>query len=254
MNLGRLGLLSSSQPRPLHQFGPLCLGHRADLDVYLLKLPAYRDSLPTAMQADLGPLQAYLEKHQKSEQQKLERQLGSARCRHLLQDWRAFLEQDYHPETWPEKASSPIGVTANRRIWKSYRRVLKEGAAIDNHSPAAALHELRIDCKKFRYLMEFFQSLYPPGKIRKQIKALKSLQDNLGDFQDLEVQAEALKGFGHQMQAESSNLPSETFMAMGVLVDLLYQRQEIERSKFAERFARFARPENRRICKELFNP
>jgi CHAD domain-containing protein len=102
--------------------------------------------------------------------------------------------------------------------------------------------------------MEFFQSLYPPGKIRKQIKALKSLQDNLGDFQDLEVQAEALKGFGHQMQAESSNLPSETFMAMGVLVDLLYQRQDIERSKFAERFARFARPENWRICKELFNP
>jgi CHAD domain-containing protein len=228
-------------------------GPTRDLDVYLLKLPGYRDSLPAAMQADLAPLQAYLEKHQRIEQRKLARQLGTVRCGKLLQDWRIFLEQDFDAEHWPGKALLPVGEVANRRIWKSYRRVLKEGAAIDNHSPAAALHELRIDCKKFRYLMEFFQSLYPPGKIRKQIKALKSLQDNLGDFQDLEVQAEALKGFGHQMQAESSNLPSETFMAMGVLVDLLYQRQDIERSKFAERFARFAQPDNRRVCKELFN-
>jgi CHAD domain-containing protein len=172
----------------------------------------------------------------------------------LLQDWHAFLEQDYNPETWSEKASSPIGVIANRRIWKSYRLAIKAGEAIDNDSPPAALHELRIDCKKFRYLMEFFQSLYPLGKIRKQIKALKSLQDNLGDLQDLQVQAEALKKFGHEMQAERSNLPSETFMAMGVLIDMLYQRQKNERRNFAERFARFARPSNRRVCKELFNP
>jgi CHAD domain-containing protein len=229
-------------------------GPTRDLDVYLLKLPAYRDSLPASMQADLEPLQMYLEKHQRIEQRKLARQLGSVRCRKLLQDWRNFLEHDFEPDNWPGKALLPIGEVANRRTWKSYRLVLREGEAIDNDSPANALHELRISCKKFRYLMEFFQPLYPPGKIRKQIKALKSLQDNLGDFQDLEIQAEALKSFGHEMQAERSNLPSETFMAMGVLVDTLYQRQEIERRNFAERFARFARPENRRVCKELFNP
>jgi CHAD domain-containing protein len=229
-------------------------GPTRDLDVYLLKLPGYRNSLPVAMQTDLGPLHAYLQKHQKQEQKKLARQLGSVRFRKLMQEWREFLKTEFAPANWPEKASLPIRDVANARTWKTYRLVVKEGEAITDSCPAEALHELRISCKKLRYLMEFFQSLHPRGEIRKQIKSLKSLQDNLGDFQDLEVQADALKGFGHAMQEEKSNLPSETFMAMGVLIDSLMQRQEIERKNFADRFARFARPDNRRACRELFKP
>jgi CHAD domain-containing protein len=229
-------------------------GPTRDLDVYLLKLPGYRKKLPLAMQADLGPLNDFLLKHQKQEQRKLSRQLDSARFRRLMTEWQDFLEAGYDSFSWPEKAATPINDTANRRTWKTYRMVIKEAEAISDDSPAEALHELRISCKKLRYLMEFFQSLYPAEKIRKQVKALKSLQDNLGDFQDLEIQANALRSFGHEMQAEKEALPSDTFMAMGVLIDSLNQQQEQERRAFAERFARFARPENRRVCRELFNP
>ena len=229
-------------------------GPTRDLDVYLLKLPGYRKALPAAMQADLEPLQVYLYRHQKQEQKKLARQLGSARFCKMVEEWREFLEADFDALKWPEKALTPIGEIASRRSWKTYRMVIREGEAITDDSPAEALHELRINCKKLRYLMEFFRTLYPTGRIRKQIKALKSLQDNLGDFQDLEVQAEALKQFGHEMQAEKGNLPSDTFMAMGALIDSLYRRQEIERHNFAERFELFASPENQAVCKELFNP
>lgn len=229
-------------------------GPTRDLDVYLLKLPGYRDSLPQSMQADLAPLHDYLQRHQKREQRKLAKQLNSERFRKLMTDWKQFLARDFDPDTWPEQACQPVAQTANNRIWKRYRMVIKEGSAVTEASPAEALHELRISCKKLRYLMEFFQSLYPEKKIRKQIKALKSLQDLLGDFHDLEVQAEALRRFGHDMQAEQSDLSSETFMAMGVLIDALNQRQEQERRRFAERFAGFARPNNRRVCKELFYP
>ena len=204
------------------------------------------------MQADLGPLQLFLQKHQKSEQEKLSKQLASNRYRSLVREWRVFLETGFDPSTWPEKASKRVSDIASRRTWKTYQDVIHEGEAIHDDTPATALHELRISCKKLRYLMEFFQSLYPEEKIRQQIKALKSLQDNLGDFQDLEVQAEALKKFAHEMQMEQSRLPGETFMAMGVLIDSLHQRQMIERANFSERFSRFSRPANRRICKQLF--
>ena len=55
-------------------------------------------------------------------------------------------------------------------------------------------------------------------------------------------------------RAEQADLPGEVFMAMGVLIDSLYKRQAIERLNFAGRFARFARPANRKICQELFKP
>lgn len=229
-------------------------GPTRDLDVYLLKLPGYRKSLPVAMQADLDPMQAYLQRHQKQEQRALARQLDAVRFRKLAGEWRTFLAAGFDSLTWPEKSFMPILEIACRRTWKTYRMVIEEGEAINDDSPAEALHELRISCKKLRYLMEFFQPLYPASKIHKQIKALKALQDNLGDFQDLEVQADALKRFGHEMQAEISNLPTETFMAMGVLIDSLYQRQEAERHNFAERFALFASADNQAVCNELFNP
>ena len=246
------------QPAVLSRFRPgfkwlgEITGPTRDLDVYLLKLPAYRDQLPTALQAELEPLQNHLGKHQRSAQRKLAKQLDSVRFRRLMQEWRAFLSQPFVPSAWTEKAVRPVGEIASRRIWKAYRKVIRDGEAITKSTPAEALHELRIDCKKLRYLMEFFQSLYPADRIRKQIKALKSLQDNLGDFHDLEVQAEALTRFGHDMQADNPKLPGEAYMAIGVLIDSLNQRQQAERHRFADRFAHFARPVNRQAYLEMF--
>ena len=229
-------------------------GPTRDLDVYLLKFPAYRQSLETDMQAELQPLHDFLVRHQRQEQRKLAGLLRSARCRQLLQDWQSFLETPMDEATWPGPATSPIGALASRKIWKAYCKVLQVGDALAADSDAAALHALRIDCKKLRYLMEFFASIYPGKEVRRQIKELKALQDHLGDFQDLEVQANALRDFGHAMQAEQPDLPGDVFMAMGVLIDSLYKRQSIERQNFSGRFARFARPGNRKICHGMFKP
>jgi CHAD domain-containing protein len=53
------------------------------------------------------------------------------------------------------------------------------------------LHELRIAAKKLRYASEFFAALFPslPAHQRQErfIRALRSLQDRLGDLQDLAV-------------------------------------------------------------------
>jgi CHAD domain-containing protein len=226
-------------------------GATRDLDVYRLKLPGYRESLPQEMHADLQPLVDYLTRHQRQEQRKLARQLGSARCRLLLDEWREFLDHPRGSQSWPKKSTRPILEIANRRIWKAYRMVLKDGLEVREDTPPAAMHKLRISCKKLRYLMEFFQSLYPHAMMRRQIKVLKTLQDNLGDLHDLEVQADAMRNFGHALQAEKADLPGETFMAMGAMIDALYRRQEGDRRKFSELFARFAQPANQSACRRM---
>jgi len=55
------------------------------------------------------------------------------------------------------------------------------------------IHQLRINCKKLRYLMEFFTLLLPPAEIKKLIRSLKMLQDNPGNFNDYSVQQQFLE-------------------------------------------------------------
>ena len=226
-------------------------GPARDIDVYALKFDGYQASVNPAFRSDLDPLRDFLGRRKSAEQAALRKALQSDRYRRLTRDWRAFLE-DGGADDGP-LADRPVLETANRRIWRAYRRVLTDGAAIGEASPAEALHDLRKDCKKLRYLMEFFQSLYPEDEIKPVIKSLKLLQENLGDFQDLEVQSDSLMGFGRDMMAEGGT-PAETFVAMGVLVDGLLRRQREARRAFAACFAAFGAKPNRAACKALFSP
>jgi CHAD domain-containing protein len=148
-------------------------------------------------------------------------------------------------------AGRPVLEVASKRIWRIYRRAIREGDAISTESPADDLHELRKTCKKLRYLMEFFQSMYPASEIRSLIKALKTLQDNLGNFQDFEVQVSTLKSFSHQMVAEGT-VPPDTLLAMGMLIDGLERRQHLAREEFSGRYAGFSRQHNQNRFRKLF--
>ncbi len=226
-------------------------GPTRDMDVYLLAFDEYRDSLPESVRSDLDPLREYLLAHHRSEQTKLAAQLDSPRFQTIVREWRLFLEAPVPLQSEASNAWRPVGELANERIYKIYKRVLREGLAIGPGTPAEAYHELRKNCKKLRYLMEYFESLYPKRQIRRLIKALKVLLDNLGDFQDLQVQADKLRQFGREM-LEEGTAPADTLLAMGMLVDGLFRRQQKAGEAFAQRFADFAEPEIRQASKKLF--
>ncbi len=224
-----------------------------DLDVYLLKLDDYREQLPAAVRGHLDPLGMFLHRHHKTERVRLVAALRSARYRRLMREWAEFLEGaevDVDDVSCPN-AARPICDVASERIWRVYRGVCKRGGAIGPGTPGEALHELRIECKKLRYLMEFFSSLYPSDQIRVLVKALKQLQENLGDFNDLEVQQGKLRGFAHEMSAEGL-AGVDTLLAMGQLVEHLLQRQRRERRRFAKCFVRFRSPQNSERFRALF--
>lgn len=223
-----------------------------DLDVHLLGFDGYCNLLPPEQSLDLAPLRERLIVHQRTAQRQLAEELASPRFRKLLADWRAWTEKPALADaSWPESAALPLAPTANARIRKLLRRALREGAAIDDRSPPEDLHELRKTCKKIRYLLEFFQSLYPRDKISTLIKALKDLQENLGEFQDLEVHAQALRAFAMVPTAEPP-LPPETLLAIGQLIERLRERQQPVRAEFAARFTAFAAPGKLRLVHQLF--
>ena len=127
-----------------------------------------------------------------------------------------------------------------------YQLALEEGNAITDDTEAEALHELRKTCKKLRYLMEFFQSLYPANKISELIHALKGLQDNLGEYNDLYVHGGILEIFIKQSSDTDAN------KACKQMIKLIERRQTKTRRRFAERFASFSSADIQQEFKDLF--
>ncbi len=225
-------------------------GPARDMDVHSLALPAYREHLPPDARRELAPLAAYLADHRKKAHDEVREALDSGRFAELRKGWRAFLDDPPEGGQGP-LAGSPVGQVSAERIWKVSRRALKEGRAIEGKSPPEDLHELRKTCKKLRYLLEFFRSIYPGGAVDKLVGSLKVLQEDLGDFQDLQVQSEALEKIAREM-LEEGTAPAGTFMAMGRLVEGLRWRSLRARERFEECFEEFARPRNRRLFRKHF--
>jgi CHAD domain-containing protein len=227
-------------------------GPTRDLDVYLLNFERYKSSLPDSIREDLNPLYDFLLIKQQKAQKELAKKLKSDKYLSTLSEWEQYLKEPSFQVPLEQNARLTIKELADRRIWKVFTRVLQEGEAITALSPSEALHDLRKSCKKLRYLMEFFQSLYPEQQIKQLIKSLKELQEVLGDFQDYAVQESNLKLFSEEMISSASH--ANTLLAMGVLIQNLDAHKCAARKDFASKFHDFKQEQNRSAFKLLFAP
>ncbi len=224
--------------------------HMRDLDVYLIEYPKLQAVLPKPYKPNLKPFKDYLSKQSAKENKKIAALIKGRRYRGLRDHWRAFMSDPAALEDG-EYAATPIKALADARIWKTYRRFMKEGEAIGKDAPAEALHELRISGKKLRYLIEFFQGLYPRKKVASLIKEQKALQNVLGEFQDAEIQSQAILRFGREM-SDAGVAPIKTQMAMGMVAESILQLQDKAYLEFFDRFEDFSRPPIRKAFARLF--
>lgn len=222
-----------------------------DLDVYLLSEEDFEARLPDTMREDIVPLFDYLRVLREKALEEVIISLSSSEYAQMLEDWEDFLNEPAPKKPTAANASIPIIELARKRIYKRYRIVIKDRDYILSHTQDELLHALRIECKKLRYLMEFFASLFPKKKMARLISQLKKLQDNLGEFNDLSVQQE------HLMQM-AENLPLDdprsrkALVATGYLVENLGNEQKKVKSNFAKTFTEFTSPANQKLFRRLF--
>jgi CHAD domain-containing protein len=217
-----------------------------DLDVFQIKLESYQSDLDKAAQEHLQSLRYYIAQSRAEAQKNFINTLKSAEYRQSIKEWREYLE---NPEpTGPplENTSKAIHILADELIWNMYQFALEEGNAITDETEPEALHELRKTCKKLRYLIEFFQSLYPANKILELIQALKGLQDNLGEYNDLYVHRGILKNFIKKSSDTKAN------RACKRVIKFLEHRQTKTRRRFAKRFASFSSADIQQEYRDLF--
>ncbi len=223
-----------------------------DLDVYLLKKNPYRAMLPEYLKPGLDKLFQDLAKQRDKEQASVVKTLQNARYRRTVTQWERFVASSMHyTEEEAPKAGRPVQELASDLIHKRYRKILASGQKITDDSPDEALHRLRISCKRLRYLLEFFASLFPEKEIGRLIGQLKKLQDHLGDFNDLCVQQQQLEGYLGRLE-ESREKAALTAAAVGGLITSLNLKQQAVRLDFKKRFQAFSSRNNQALFQRLF--
>ena len=224
-------------------------GPTRDLDVYLLAREDCRQRLSPSLQPGLEEFFAGLSRQRRVEQKKLARALRAEKNTTTFNAWqRALRRQDRQPA---ELADQPVRDLAGRIILKRYKRVVREGRVLDAATPDAEVHRLRIQCKKLRYAMEFFGSLYPRQDLQTLIQHLKRLQDILGSFNDLSVQQEMIRQNLSHLAARSRG-DLDQAAALGGLLQSLFQEQRDLRTHFAEAFAQFSDSTTSALFHQLF--
>lgn len=216
-----------------------------DLDVFLLSREYYGQMLPENFETGFNKLFSLIGKDREKARKQVKTSFSSAAHDKLFNDVMETLGQPPVFETG--FARQPVFKAACKKIMRRYEKIRMLGIAIDDSTPDEEVHELRIECKKLRYMMEFFAELFDKKRIKSLIKALKGLQTILGDFNDYSVQKEFLADYGsrHSKQADLA-------AAINGLIAVLHQKQLHERTRVQQAFATFNEESVVREFNDLF--
>ncbi|MDA8138029.1 MAG: CHAD domain-containing protein [Desulfobacteraceae bacterium] len=225
-----------------------------DLDVYLLKQGQYEQMLPHSMRPDIGPLFEYLRGRRQVEVQKLAAFIASNEYGELQRVVQRWVDSVQAVNTSSAQATSvPLVELARRQIQECFISVLQTGDLGGGEMSDEQLHQLRIQCKRLRYALEFFQSLFDRSEVAEIIKKMKALQDFLGAYNDKVVQQQFLLRFIKKVPAKRKSKQTTLVAAVGTLIGSLGFEKERMRTSFSENFTAFSAPENQERFKQLLN-
>lgn len=200
-----------------------------DLDVALLGIlaPSAEPDEPLGLQ----PLREHLARLRRSEFRRLRIALAGPRLNSMLSDWTAVLTAISDSNAVGQQSTADL---AAERIRRWQRRVAKRGRSLTAEPDPQSLHDLRKRCKELRYVSEAFASL--PCGHRKLTKALKHLQDVLGEIQDAQVHRDLLTRFA---TATKPTPEPATLLAVGALIERLDSSQRRAIAALPEALDRF---------------
>jgi len=188
-----------------------------DLDVFLLDHDHYRAMLPLEFSSGLNELYAVIEKQRKREKHSVAKYL-------LSEDYTAnmayCLSELAKDSTFEHPISrKPVLAVVNKLLLKRYQKMNLIVAAFHIETPDEDIHDLRIEFKKLRYLIEFFIDVLPKKRTHQLLSHIKKTQTVLGDFNDLCVQIEFLTAYRDDSKIEMTK-------ALSAFIAILYLQQK----------------------------
>ena len=223
-----------------------------DLDVYLLNKEHYFSMVPSDTHEGLEILFNYFATTRKKEQKGVSKVIRSKVYLKEISRLEKLFTEGSTIESGPRSEEGSLAFACSV-VLKRYAKVCKIARSINDNTEDEVIHELRINCKKLRYLMEFFSPLFPESQIKALIKSLKLLQDNLGNFNDYSVQQTFLRQVLSEKMTDFGGWELKVAESVGALTAMLNRLQLKERRLVMKNFARFDSFETREILKKLFH-
>jgi CHAD domain-containing protein len=228
------------------------LGAVRDLDVFMERARSYLDVLPPERAGDLDPLLHVWRVQREQARGKMIDYLDGDRYRDFVDAFRLFLQT---PGAGTRKGDdipprpTRVNHVAPQLIYTCWAGVQAFGPLLDG-APVSILHALRIECKRLRYTIEFFEEVLAP-EAREAVAEVVRLQDHLGSLHDADVANALLSDF--LFPVRGSKAPERTqsdarVIAPGVVSYLAAKQSELQTlvATFPKAWARFNRPEVRR--------
>jgi len=212
-------------------------GSLRDLDVYLLEQASFYSLVPHTMHDGLDAMFSLIANRRIKEQARLAAHLKTHRYKKEIKALAKLFSEKHKLKPGPNSSRASHDL-ACELIWKRYRKICRLAATINVATPDQEIHALRIECKKLRYLMEFFGPIFPQELFDSILKSLKKLQDSLGLFNDCSVQQFNLQSFVDSLSDKQHRFIIT--QSVGSLVTILHQRQFAERKKITNAFVHFS--------------
>jgi triphosphatase len=197
------------------------LGDVRDLDVHLERLA--EEALVDGNEEYLEKAITALKERRIEARRRMLEVLNSDRYERLVSGFSGMLRRGRSPAP-----TSPILEVAPELIRRRHKKVRKAARGLTEDSPPEAFHDLRKKGRRLRYALEPLQEIY--GKPAKQmIGRLKSVQDDLGEQQDLVVAVGTLREL-----AFSEDLPPQAVFSIGSMAGRYARDAEQIRSGFLD--------------------
>jgi len=164
------------------------LGLVRDFDVFIEKAEAFLEKQKKSGRIDLAALLEYWRARQRKAHRKLVKHLDSNRYHKFTGRFQHFIDtpgKGALPISPKEPVPHTVSQLAPSLIYDQIAQV-RAYAPVLPGAPIETMHELRIEFKKLRYIIEFLQDVLGP-ETAAVITVLKKVQDHLGDLNDANI-------------------------------------------------------------------
>ncbi|WP_261858776.1 CHAD domain-containing protein [Photobacterium sanguinicancri] len=210
-----------------------------DLDVYLQKMDDYFDCLDHIHHQGLARFFDDLQDARKGSYKTLKRWLKSDEYQQQNQRIEKQLTSKWYSGFQADNASPSLKQisckeAAKQAITASYQEIRQYCDAINNDSDDSQIHQLRIACKQLRYCLEYFSPLLKRNALTVELTLLKTLQDNLGDFNDASVQLQFLLSYRANKKPSSHR-----YRAISELINITEHQHDKSRKRIIKQLSAF---------------
>lgn len=221
-------------------------GRLRDLDVFLLAADSYRQALLPAQHAEAQQLFARIEGLRREAWQETAAVLQGDRYRAEAE--RVLGVMQAGPDCCGSSSQVAIEPLVKEKALVQFDRIVSIARQVDLHSPATAIHRLRIECKRLRYLLELFDSFFLEKDIPRLVAQLKGVQDCLGHFNDLAVQRSLLAELAGRAKTEAGQRACIESLQEG-----LAARQSAVHRQLLQELAMFSDPARNKSMRQVFS-